>query len=136
MARHDSVETTNKQEDALNAAQVEFTLNPLFQSPQKQHFLEAQQSIFDELEKFSSAWFQRRQDAAQAMISVSKQMLSLGQSDPANALRQVADWHRETMSRIAQDAKECTELMTHCAKALGQNASQKEPAETIEKTNK
>lgn len=121
MVNSDSIDATNKQEDALNSAQVEFTLNPLFLSPQKQYFLQTQESIFDELEKFSSAWFQRRQDAAQAMIEASKHMLSQGQSDPSNALKKMADWHRDNMKRLADDAKECTEMMIHCAKAVVQN---------------
>lgn len=122
MANRETIDTTNKQEEALNKSQSAFTLDPMFLSPQKQYFLQTQEGIFDELEKFSSAWFQRRQDAAQAMIAASKEMLTTGRSDPANALKQMADWHRDTMKRLAEDAKECTELMTHCAKAITQNS--------------
>lgn len=133
MTNRDTIDTTNKQEEALNTAQAAFTLDPNFLSPQKQYFLQTQESIFDELEKFSSAWFERRQDAAQAMIAASKEMLSTGQNDPANALKQMADWHRDTMKRLAEDAKECTELMTHCAKAITQNSGAQEADKVAKK---
>ena len=64
MAR--SERTTNAIEDALNAAQVEFSVNPLFMAPQTKQVLQAQERMFDEAEKFWSAWFQRRQDATQS----------------------------------------------------------------------
>ncbi len=52
-------------EKALNAAQVPFTANPRFLAPQAKHLFRVQQRFFDEAETFFSAWFQRRQDAAQ-----------------------------------------------------------------------
>lgn len=119
MARH---ETTNPaQDDALNASQVEFTADPAFLAPQLKHFMQAQERIFEEVEKFSSAWFQRRQEASRSMIEAGKRVASNGRPDPASAMKELAEWQTHAMERLAEDAKCCTEMMAQFAGALAIN---------------
>lgn len=113
MASHENI--TPAQERALNAAQVAFSLNPRFMAPQTKHVLQAQERFFDEVEKFSTAWFQRRQDATRSMIEAGRRLTSEGRTDPASAMKEIADWQTQWMERLAEDVKDCTEMLSRCA---------------------
>ena len=133
MARH---ETTNPaHENALNASQVEFTANPAFLAPQLKHMVQAQERIFKEVEKFSSAWFQRRQEASRSMIEAGKRVVSNGRPDPASAMKELVEWQTHAMERLAEDAKCCTEMMAQCAGALVSNevAAMEETVDTAKR---
>lgn len=119
MANHEN--TNAAIEDAINASQVLFTANPLFLTPQSKHFFEAQQRILDEVETFSTAWFQRRQDAVQAMVDSARRIASEGGRDPAKMIKEATEFQAGAMKRISEDAKTCTEMLTHCAEAVSRN---------------
>lgn len=121
---------TADDERALNAAQVLFTANPVFLAPQTKHFLQAQQRFFDEVERFSSAWLQRREDATRSMIDVGKRIASSGRSDPARTFTEIADWQAHSMDCLAEDAKDCVDILNRCASALVDNE-----AEAVEKVS-
>ncbi|MGB4828472.1 MAG: hypothetical protein WBP18_14600 [Paracoccaceae bacterium] len=127
--------TSDAKENALNAAQVEFTANPLFLAPQTKYFLQAQERIFDEVEKFSAVWFRRRQEATQSMIDMGRRIVSQGRVDPASAMKEIADWQTHSMQRLAEDAKGCSEMMAKCAGALASNEVKaiEETTETLRK---
>ncbi|SMX48826.1 hypothetical protein [Maliponia aquimaris] len=116
MTRHESM--TAAEDTALNAAQVLFTANPVFLAPQMKHVLHAQVRILDEVGKFSTAWLQRRQEAAQTMIDAGRRIAMQGSVDPANALKEMVDWQTHSMERLAADAKDCSEMLNRCANAL------------------
>lgn len=122
MARHEN--TTPGQESALNASQVLFSANPVHLAPQMKHFAQAQERIFEEIEKFSSAWFLRRQEATHSMIEAGKRIVSDGRPDPASAMKELADWRTHAMERMTEDARCYTELMTRCAGALTRNETE------------
>ncbi|MCI2393898.1 hypothetical protein [Aliiroseovarius sediminis] len=109
---------TSGQDDEMNAAQVEFSLNPNFIAPMTKHVLEVPDDILDEVEKFSAAWLDRRQIAVKTMIEAGQRMTTEGAADPSNAIKEIADWQAHSMARLAQDAKDYSELMAHCAGAL------------------
>ena len=115
----DQDKATNKIESDLNRSQVLFTANPLFLNPQTKTFLQAQESFFDEFEKFATSWFQRRQEATMSMISAGRRIASEGKGDVAGAMKELATWQTVAMQQMAEDARECTELMRNCAGALG-----------------
>lgn len=110
--------TTDMQENALNAAQVLFTANPVFLAPQTKQVLQMQEQFFAELEKFSTNWFQRRQEAVRLMIESGRRIASEGQNDPAGAMKELAEWQTGAMQRLAEDAGECGELFKQCAGAV------------------
>ena len=118
------IPTTDAQENALNAAQVLFTANPLFLAPQTKHFLQAQQRFFDEAEKFSAAWFQRRQDAMRSMIDLGRRIASHGRGDPASAMSEIAEWQTHSMERLAEDAKDCTEMLSRCVGSVAEDEAE------------
>ncbi len=113
--------TSSRIEDALNASQVLFSANPLFLPPQSKHFFEAQERILDQVEAFSKAWFQRRQDATQAMIDAGRRIASEGGGDPSLMIKEVTELQSEAMERLKADAKGCTDMFTQCADALARN---------------
>ncbi len=127
--------TPEEIENAINAAQVEFTANPRFLAPQMKHALQAQQYVLDEFEKFSSAWFKRREDAASSMIDAGRRIISEDQSDPSQAMKELVDWQTHSMERLAEDAKAFTEMMTQCASAVVANEIEA-AEETVEYTQK
>ncbi len=127
--------TFEDEENALNAAQVEFTSNPRFLAPQIKHALQAQENVLDEIEKFTTAWFQRREVATRSMIEAGRRIISEGQSDPASALKELAAWQTNSMGRMAEDAKACSEMITQCAGAVVTNEVEA-AEETVEYTNK
>ncbi len=114
----DQENATNKNESALNRAQVLFSANPLFLNPQTKNYLQAQETLFDEVEKFANAWFQRRQDATMSMINAGRRIASEGKGDLAGAAKEIAGWQAAAMQQMAEDAKECAEMMRRCAGAL------------------
>ncbi len=119
MARNEN--TTSAEENALNAAQVLFTANPLFLTPQSKHMFQAQERIWDQIETFSTAWFRRRQDATQALIDAGRRIASEGGSDPALMIKEISEFQAGSIQRLTADTKECTELVTQCADALMRN---------------
>lgn len=123
--------TTPAMEKALNAAQGMFTANPRFLAPQAKHILQAQERFFDEAEKFSSAWFQRRQQATQSMIDAGRQIASEGQADPASAMKAIIGWQTHSMARMKEDVASYAEMLRRCA-----GMEVKEEAETAEDPSK
>lgn len=116
MASHEN--TSAAIENALNAAQVLFTANPLFLPPQAKATLQAQERIFNELEKFSSSWFQRRQEAAQSLIDTGRRIASESAGNPAKTFKELTEWQTRYIQNFALDAKDCTEMLTRCARAF------------------
>lgn len=109
---------TRAQDKALNAAQVLFTADPRFLAPQAKHILQMQERFFDEAEKFASTWFQRRQEATQAMIDAGRRLASEGKSDPGSALKEIVEWQTRSMERLAVDVKDYTEMLGRCTGTL------------------
>lgn len=136
MASHEN--TTPADDSATNAAQVEFSLNPRFYPTEFAHFWRAQERILDEVERFSSSWFRRRQEAAQSMIDAGRQIISEGGADPASVAKQIADWQLRSMERLSEDATDCTEMLSGCADALVSNEAEamEETAETVKRATK
>lgn len=108
-------------ENALNAAQVLFTANPLFLAPQTEYLWGAQARILDEVERFSSAWFRRRHEAAQSLIEASRRIVAEGRADPASAMKEIADWQHGSMERLREDAQEYSRMLGNCATAFSGN---------------
>lgn len=125
---------TRADDDALNAAQVEFTMNPAFAAPHAVHFWEAHARILDEIEDFSAAWYRRRKDASRSLIDVARRLGSDGHFDPASAASELARWQTGSLERIAEDARDCTELVGRCAGAIfsGEVATMEDAAHTVE----
>lgn len=117
-------------EDAINRAQVLFTANPAL-GPQSTHFWQAQDRMLEEVEKFSAAWFKRRHDATRSAIELSKHVFTGGIFDPAVAIEALSDWQRKSMERIADDAKDCTEMLSACAECMVSNET-----DAVEETRK
>lgn len=105
---------------SLNAM---FATNPAL-GPQAQHFWQAQDRMLAEAEKFSSAWFKRRHEAAQSAMRASQEIASNGAIHPATAMKVMADWQAQSVERIAEDAKDCLEMMTRCAGAAATNEAE------------
>jgi hypothetical protein len=123
--------------EALKTAQAGFATGPIFGS-QGMHFWQAQDQFLKEAEKFSSTWFKRRHDATRAALETSKQLTDGVMGDPAGALKAIADWQSHSMERLAEDVKDCAEMMTHCAGALVSNEveAMQETAETAKRALK
>ncbi|WP_126623186.1 hypothetical protein [Oceaniglobus ichthyenteri] len=111
--------TPEQEEDALNAAQGVFTANPLFIAPQVKHMMQAQEKVLDEFEKFSSAWFQRREEATRSMIEAGRRICA--DNDPAQAMKEITQWQAKSMERLAEDAKCCAEMWTQCTGTVVSN---------------
>lgn len=110
--------TTAADENAMDAAQVVFSLNPAYFAPQAQDFLTAQERIVQEVERFTSAWFGRRHDAMRAMIEARSRAALQGPSDPARTIKEISEWQARLMQHLAEDARDYSEMMTRCAGAL------------------
>lgn len=136
MANHERTNPSN--EYAPNTHRVEFNANPLSLAPQAQRYFLAQQRILGEIEKFSSGWFQRRQEATGSIIEAGKRILLEGQTDPAGTIREMANWQTRSLARLAQDARGCTEMISICAGALISNEVEaiEETIETSQKATK
>lgn len=114
----DAKTITDKQEEGLNRAQVLFSANPLFIAPQGKQYFQAQQTLFDLMKRFTTAWFARRQEAAESMIEAGRCISVDGKGDLSCAIKAMADWHTDEMKRLATDAQACTEMIQACATSL------------------
>ncbi|ABV92178.1 conserved hypothetical protein [Dinoroseobacter shibae DFL 12 = DSM 16493] len=117
MARTAKPPANDATETALNAAQVVFSLNPAFR-PQSEHLAQAQQELMKEAEKFSSAWFKRRHEALHSALEVTSHIASTGMMNPAGAMQAMAEWQTRSAARLAEDARDCTEFMSQCARTM------------------
>jgi len=111
--------------------------NPVM-GPQAQHFWEAQDRMLAEMEKFSSGWFKRRHEAAQSAMRASQKVAAEGVTDPGAAMKAMTDWQAGSMERLAEDAKNCMEMMTRCAGTVASNEAEAvdETVETAKKSSK
>lgn len=109
--------------EPIQSMNVMLAANPAL-GPQAQHFWQAQDRMLAEAEKFSSAWFKRRHEAAQSAMRASQEIASNGTTDPAAAMKTIADWQAHSMEHIAEDAKDCMEMMTRCAGAAATNEAE------------
>ena len=123
--------------DSMRAAQIVFAANPMF-GPQTRHFWNAQDRILEEAEKFSSAWFKRRHEATKAAVEASSKFASDGMRDPGSAMKAIANWQTHSMERLAEDAKDCAEMMTRCASVVVSNEveAMEETAENTRRATK
>ena len=120
MPKADKSTNTDAIENAVNAAQVIFSLNPAY-TPQATHLRQAQERFLKEAEKFSSAWFKRRQQAIQSALDLTGSIANGGLKDPSVAIKAMTEWQTGCMERLADDAKDCTEMMTLCIGNLVEN---------------
>lgn len=137
MARQ-SENTNPEAENALNAAQVLFTANPDYLAAQKRHFWEAQERVFEAVEKFSSAWFQRRKSAVVAMVDMGRRVSSEGRADPAGAMKEIAGLQAQSIKLLTEDAQALSEMLTQCAGVLGKSELKalEEAADTVSRATK
>lgn len=98
---------------AFTDIQRMMALNPVI-GPQSAHFWEAQDRFLKEAERFSSAWFKRRHDATRSALEATKEISNGGMQDPAQSMTTIADWQKHAMERMAEDAKDFTEMVTCC----------------------
>jgi hypothetical protein len=117
MATPDSRGISASEDDTLNAAQGMFSANPVY-SAGSMHFLQAQDRFLREAETFCAAWFNRRHDATRTALDAGARITQVGLNDPASALKILADWQAGSLARMAEDAKECAEMVTRCAGGL------------------
>jgi len=99
------------------AAQTIFGRNLVF-GPQSKHLWQAQDQILDEVQKFSTAWFKRRHEATRSTLGIVSSITTGEFSQPAIAMKAMTDWQTHILERLAEDAKDCSELMTRCAESL------------------
>lgn len=88
---------------------------------QTTHFWQAQDTVLEEVEKFSSAWFKRRHEGTREALNTSKRLTEKAVLNPAAAMRILSDWQKHSMERLAGDAKDYAAMMTSCADALVNN---------------
>ncbi len=100
-------------ENALNAAQVVFSLNPAM-APQTKHFQATQNQFLKETEKFYAAWLKRRDTATRAAFDTANQFAKAGMKNPADAMSVLLGWQTHAMERLVDDARDYADLMTSC----------------------
>lgn len=118
-------------QDMLKSGQALFAAAPLAGS-QSAHFWQAQDKILNEVETYSSAWFKRRHDATRTAMDVGQRLAQDAIGQPAVAMGILTEWQSQSMQRLAEDAKECSEMMAHCAGAI--LGSEIETVEEVVKT--
>ncbi len=120
-------------ESAAEQARAALVANPVL-GPQSSHFWQAQDRFLDEAQEFTTAWFRRRHDATQSAIDAASKIASGGLSDPAVVMEVMADWQKQAMGRVAQDAMDCSKMMTRCVSSFASHRI--EAAEEIAENTK
>ncbi|MCL3882943.1 hypothetical protein [Marivita sp. GX14005] len=109
-----SLPLNDLQQQALDAAQVMFSMNPAY-APQVTHFWEAQDLMLKEAEKFASSWFERRHEATQSALKAATDADNTDLRHPAVAMQAMLDWQKNSMERMAEDLSEWSAMMSRCA---------------------
>ncbi|MFP7571381.1 hypothetical protein [Marivita sp. S2033] len=122
------------QDNALNAAQVMFSMNPAY-TPHVTRFWEAQDHFLKETEKYMASWFQRRHEATQAALEAATEAADEDMRNPATAMKTITDWQTHSMERMAEDITELADLMTRCASIWSENETEA-VEETAENANR
>lgn len=121
-------DATSGMQGMIKSAQTMFAAAPMT-GAQSTHFWQAQEQFLEKFEDFSTAWFKRRHDGTRAALEASRQLADGAMQNPRAAMGILTDWQAHSMERLAEDAKDCTEMLTHCAGAFVTNE-----VEAIEET--
>lgn len=106
--------------DMMQSSLALFSATPKMTS-QATHFWQAQDMFLNEFEQFATAWFKRRHEGTRAAMQMSRHLASGAMGNPAGATAILSDWQSHCMERLGQDAKDCTEMMNHCAAAFAKH---------------
>ncbi len=120
--------------DMLKQTREFMSLNPML-APQMEHFWEAQDAILSETEDFAKHWFERRHIATRSALHTARNLMGNGSSDPAGAMKELANWQQHSAQRIAEDFKEWFELCSTCTGLLT-SAEQEASSETLDTVKK
>ncbi len=81
-------------------------------SPQVNRFLLTQTLLMDEVKKFSSNWYKRRQNVGQAAMRAATVARV---ADPAEMVKAMAEFQAHQVQCLTEDTRECMEMMARCA---------------------
>lgn len=119
-------ETANSITDLAAQTQEILFLNPMA-VPQITKLLEAQENALREAEEFSEHWFARRHAATKTSLEIARDISKKGSADPSGVVKDLTDWQRQSIERIAEDFQEWIDL---CARCAGHFATAEIEAET------
>lgn len=123
--------------ELIQPAQQLFAANPMAGSSTRQ-FWETQERMLAEAENFTSAWFQRRNQATRAAMQASEKLSSSGPGNPAVLFEIMSEWQKSSIERMTADARECGEMLGRCAGMMVQNEVEavEETANKVKKSTK
>jgi len=112
-----SNKTPNRQTNGLAVFQAHFLATPAGEHLAL-HFWQAQEGILKETEEFMKSWFQRRHEAAHTALRACADTETTTPQNPASVAQTIATWQSLSMQRIAEDALDCTNMMSRCTTLL------------------
>lgn len=122
--------------DLARQTQALFKLNGAA-VPQVEQVLKAQQSMLEQAETFTRHWIERRQEAVETALEAMTEMQSADKSDPAAAMRAIADWQRGSVERLTTDMQEwmalCMQAGQLTTAAQSKSAQSKAPSSGSDK---
>jgi hypothetical protein len=126
--------STRPLEDLMKQAQGMLAVNPMI-VPQLEQLLKAQDTILDEAERFTRAWFERRHAAMRSALDVAREASGNGSAGSTSALQAMSDWQRGSTERMTEDVRCWLEFCTRCTGhfAAGETEARKEGVEVAEK---
>ncbi len=80
--------------------------------PQVEQLLTVQQEMVRQTETFTRHWLERRQEAAETGLEALQTLSKTQGTDPAAALRAMADWQRGSFKRVSADLQDWVALCT------------------------
>ncbi|MGM0660473.1 MAG: hypothetical protein ACQEUH_04775 [Pseudomonadota bacterium] len=98
--------------------------------PQVEQLLTVQQEMVRQTETFTRHWLERRQEAAETGLEALQTLSKTQGTDPAAALRAMADWQRGSFKRVSADLQDWVALCTQITQtATAQGATTQGEAE-------
>lgn len=79
-------------------------------APQIEQVMEMQEGMLKQAEAFNRHWIERRQKAVDTALEAMNEMQSGDKTDPAAAMRAIADWQRGSLERLTEDLQEWTAM--------------------------
>ncbi|MCR9147866.1 MAG: hypothetical protein NXH74_11795 [Rhodobacteraceae bacterium] len=99
--------------DLVEQARGMMAVNPML-TPRVEQFWQAQDSLLQEAETFSEAWFQRRHEAAQSARDIAHKMNG-DATDPSRVMDGIMEWQRHSFERMAEDMQQWVDFCARCA---------------------
>lgn len=124
--------------DALKSMQNLMSMNPVA-GAQVEQFWNTQAKLLEETEAYTQRWFERRHEATRSALDAARKSTSGDTVNSSESMQAIAEWQRQSVERMVEDAREWLDMATRCARHISEREAEamgeglKKTAKTVDK---